>query len=72
MLKINPTLLLKRVHRDPLGNYQTYCLLQLKIKSLCAISGLLCTVGPVVPDVMTEEAIHNIDFIDLDILGDSF
>ena len=47
----------------------TDCLLQLKIKSLCAISGLLCTVGPVVPYVMTEEAI---DFIDLDILEDSF
>ena len=45
------SLLLKCVHHDPLGNYQTYRLLQLEIKSLCAVLGLLRTVGPVVHHV---------------------
>lgn len=67
MLNLFLTLLLKCVHHDPLGYYQTYHLLQLEIKSLCAVLGLLHTVGPVVHYVMLEVAVHNIDLSDEDV-----
>ena len=72
MLNLFLTLLLKCVHHDPLGNYQTYRLLKLEIKSVCGALQLLRTVGLVVYYVMLEEAIHNIDLSVVDVLGDSF
>lgn len=72
MLNLFLTLLLKCVHHDRLGNYQTYRLLQVEIKSLYAVLGMLRTVGPVVHYVMLEEAVHNIDLRDEDVWGDSF